>query len=91
MAAGALEAFGLVSEALGLLSMDVQTFIDEVKQKRMGAMGLTPAYVEERLAARADARAAKDWAQADAIREELLQKQIIVMDRPGGVDWRIRV
>jgi len=89
--AGALEAFGLLAEALGLLSMDVPSFIDEVKQKRMGAMGLTPGYVEERLEARAAARAAKDWAEADAIREELLEKQIIVMDRPDGVDWRIRV
>jgi len=91
LVAPALVAFTLVSKTLGLLSMNVPSFIDEVKQKRMGAMGLTPDYVEERLAARAAARAAKDWAQADEIREELLEKQIIVMDRPDGVDWRIRV
>ncbi len=89
--AGALEAFALVSQTLGLLSMDVHAFNEEVKDKRLGALGLDRAAVEALLAERAEARAAKDWARADAIRDELLEKQILIMDRPGGVDWRIRV
>ncbi|MDP9102082.1 MAG: cysteine--tRNA ligase [Actinomycetota bacterium] len=41
------------------------------------------------LDARADARARKDWAQADDIRDRLLASGIVLEDTPGGVRWRL--
>ncbi|MEP1596797.1 MAG: cysteine--tRNA ligase, partial [Hyphomonas sp.] len=38
--------------------------------------------------ARIDARAAKDWAEADRIRDELAAKGIEIMDGAGGSTWR---
>ena len=50
---------------------------------------LTEATVEARLAERRDARAAKDFARSDAIRDELLSAGVEVMDGdPLGWDWR---
>ncbi|CAN7198141.1 cysteine--tRNA ligase [Phenylobacterium sp. LjRoot219] len=46
--------------------------------------------VEALIAARADARAAKDWPQADRIRDELAQLNVEVMDGPAGATWRIK-
>jgi cysteinyl-tRNA synthetase len=46
------------------------------------------AYVEERIAARAEARARRDFAAADAIRQELLDRGIAIEDGPGGTRWR---
>ena len=89
--APALAAFASMRDALGLMAMDTSAFHDEVKAKRLGAMGLDVGYVQDKLQARSDARAAKDWARADAIREELEQNRIMVMDRPDGVEWRVRV
>ena len=91
MVAPALAAFDLMGEALGLMATDTRTFHEEVKAKRLGAMGLTVDQVEDKLRERSDARAAKDWARADAIREELEAQRIMVMDRPDGVEWRVRV
>ena len=34
---------------------------------------------------------AKDWAKADAIRDELLAKRIEVLDLPDGVEWRVKL
>jgi cysteinyl-tRNA synthetase len=48
------------------------------------------ARVEELIAARAEARAAKDWPQADRIRAELAALNVEVMDGPAGATWRIR-
>jgi len=41
------------------------------------------------LADRADARAAKDWARADAIRDQLKNAGIVVDDTSGGARWSL--
>jgi cysteinyl-tRNA synthetase len=46
------------------------------------------ANVEALLVQRTEARAAKDWARADAIRDELDALGVEVMDTPSGPEWR---
>jgi len=45
--------------------------------------------VEARIAERAAARAAKDYARGDAIRDELLGRGVAIMDGPGGTTWSV--
>jgi cysteinyl-tRNA synthetase len=47
------------------------------------------AWVEQRLEARRAARAARDFAAADAIRGELLARGIEIEDTPNGTQWRV--
>ena len=89
--AGALQAFTLVSETLGLLSMDVETFQEEVKAKRCKAMRLSRENIEAKIEARITARSNKDWAASDCIRDELDQAGVILMDGPSGTTWRLRI
>jgi cysteinyl-tRNA synthetase len=44
--------------------------------------------VTECIAARADARQAKDFAAADGVRKALEAKGIMLMDSPQGTSWR---
>ena len=46
--------------------------------------------VEAQLAARATARAAKDWAASDAIRDTLNQTGVLVEDGPDGATWSLK-
>ncbi|NNF37855.1 MAG: cysteine--tRNA ligase [Gemmatimonadetes bacterium] len=45
------------------------------------------AWVEERIAARARARADRDWGTADAIRDELTDRGIVLEDTSQGTRW----
>ena len=42
------------------------------------------------IAARNAARAAKDFKEADRIRDELLAKGIVLKDGPGGTTWEVK-
>jgi cysteinyl-tRNA synthetase len=46
------------------------------------------AWVEERLAARKAARAARDFAEADSIRAELVARGVTIEDTASGTTWR---
>ncbi len=48
------------------------------------------AEVETLLEQRAAARAAKDWPEADRIRDRLNALNVIVMDGPDGATWRVK-
>lgn len=48
------------------------------------------AQVEDLLAKRLAARAAKDWAAADAIRAQIDALGVVVMDGPSGATWRMK-
>jgi cysteinyl-tRNA synthetase len=81
-AAATLRAMG---EVLGVLQQDP----DEYLKRGAGAAVMADADIEELLAARRAARAAKDYAQSDRIRAQLSAAGILLDDKPGGVtEWR---
>jgi cysteinyl-tRNA synthetase len=49
---------------------------------------LSPDFIETRIAERAEAKANRDFATADRIRDELKAEGIILEDGPGGTSWR---
>jgi cysteinyl-tRNA synthetase len=53
------------------------------------ANGIDPAWVQERLERRQAARAARDFAAADAIRAELAARGIAIEDGPDGARWKM--
>ena len=53
--------------------------------------GISKDWVDDQIAARAAAKADKNWAEADRIRDELLEKGIVIKDSKNGATWEIKV
>ncbi|MCG6657213.1 cysteine--tRNA ligase [Halomonas campisalis] len=68
---------------LGLLQQDPSTFL----KGGAGELPLAESEIEARIAARAAAKQAKDFAAADAIRDELAALGIILKDSREGTAW----
>ena len=79
----------LVEDFDQVLSLGLLSAADEKasEQETNGADNELAAYVEEMIAKRAQAKKEKDFAKADAIRNELLEKGIAIKDTREGVVW----
>ena len=76
-AAGLLRALG---GSLGLLQADPKVFLQS-------GSALDAAAIQERIANRATAKAAGDYALADSIRKSLQEQGIVLKDTARGTSW----
>jgi len=82
VAAATLRALGAT---LGVLQQDPDTFL----KRSAGSKRLSDEEVETLLSSRREARAAKDFAESDRIRNLLTAADILLEDKPGGrTEWR---
>jgi cysteinyl-tRNA synthetase len=76
-------------DALGLLQTPAPVYHARTQAQRLAVLGQTREAIEAKIAERAEARAAKDFARSDAIRKELDSQGIEVADSPTGSTWRV--
>ncbi|HEX6372063.1 MAG TPA: cysteine--tRNA ligase [Longimicrobium sp.] len=76
----ALRAFERIDDVFGFVALaDRENVVDDD----------LAAWVEERLAARQAARQSRDFAAADAIRDEIAGRGVIIEDTPQGARWKL--
>jgi cysteinyl-tRNA synthetase len=81
-ASATLRAMGAI---LGVLQQDPDTYL----KRSVGLKNMPDIEIEALLAARRAARAAKDFAESDRIRQRLTAAGILLEDKPGGTtQWR---
>ncbi len=76
---------------LGLLGASREDYVRRTTARRLALRGLSAETVEQKVRERMDARRAKDFARADALRDELVALGVAVKDSALGTEWSIDV
>ncbi|MGP3705916.1 cysteine--tRNA ligase [Gordonia paraffinivorans] len=89
-AAAALAAASSVRAMMGILGVDPLDAQWATVGDESAATAALGVLVRAELQRRAEARAAKDWATADAVRDRLAEAGIEVTDTPDGAQWALK-
>jgi cysteinyl-tRNA synthetase len=79
-----------VGAALGVLQRPTAAALRALRDKAAARRGIEEPWVDAKIAERAEARKAKDFARSDALRDELLAKGVAIMDGPEGTTWKVQ-
>jgi cysteinyl-tRNA synthetase len=77
-----------VAAVLGILGQPPAEFLAASRAAGRAKSGLSDADIEAAIAARNEARARKDFREADAIRIRLREQGILLEDTPSGTVWK---
>lgn len=75
------------NKRLGLFGQAPQAFLADLRSQRAVRGKIDVARVEELMLARQEARASKDFARSDSLRQEILDLGVSVRDTPEGQVW----
>ncbi|MDY0109694.1 MAG: cysteine--tRNA ligase [Candidatus Krumholzibacteria bacterium] len=78
-----------VATVLGCFGQDPDQYLRDRRALKACRLGLDIAAVEDLLARRATARTARDWAEADRLRDRLAALGVGVQDGPRGSIWTL--
>jgi cysteinyl-tRNA synthetase len=79
-----------VGAAVGVFTQVPATYLTDRRERLVRIKKIDVAAVQAKIEERMAARAAKDWARADAIRKELAETGVALHDAPGGTDWSVQ-
>ncbi len=83
------EIVAKMSVALGLFEAKADDWLLARRDRQVAALGLDAKKIEALIAARNDARKAKNFAEADRVRGELKALRVEIMDTPQGTTWKV--
>lgn len=79
-----------IGHVLGLFATPAAQLVESVQRLKAAQSGLSDAEIEAQIVARRAAREARNFAEADAIRDALAAAGIVIEDSSGGTHWHRR-
>ncbi|MEM7603913.1 MAG: cysteine--tRNA ligase [Myxococcota bacterium] len=87
--AAATKGFEALEAHIGIGGQDAGAVLTRLRDRRAAERGLEGSKIEAQIAARKEARANKDWAEGDRIRDVLLEQGVTLHDGTEGTTWTI--
>jgi len=82
-------AIAQIAGVLGVACSEPRPYLERSKDAHLTDSAVDPAAIERLIEERLEARKAKNFARADAIRDELKAKGIVLEDSAGGTVWKV--
>ncbi|MBC8466511.1 MAG: cysteine--tRNA ligase, partial [Deltaproteobacteria bacterium] len=82
------DQLNLIGRVLGLFQERPGTFFEQLADI---SEDIDDSQIEDLIKERSDARAEKNWAKSDEIRDTLRKMGVILEDGPEGTTWRLDV
>ena len=82
-------ALRAMTEALGLVQAPPGRFLEDRRRAGLSRLDLSEDDIRQLIDERNRARSARDWGQADGIRDTLKEKGIVLKDSPAGTTWEL--
>jgi cysteinyl-tRNA synthetase len=79
-----------LGDVLGLFGSDPAAWLARSAQKGLSESGLSATDIEALIVERREARANRDFAKGDQIRDELAAKGVMLLDGPEGTTWKMK-
>jgi cysteinyl-tRNA synthetase len=89
LAAAAVQALDAACRPLGLMQASSEDYWARTRSRRLKARRLEAAAIDQKVAERSEARRAKDFARADALRKELAELGVEIFDAGETSTWKI--
>ncbi|MBN1962172.1 MAG: cysteine--tRNA ligase [Deltaproteobacteria bacterium] len=78
-----------IAAILGVFDEDPQVVLKRLEARRINELQVDATTIENLISERTAARKNKDFARADAIRQELAVMGVTIKDHPGGTSWEV--
>ena len=78
-------------KVLNILQKEPAEYVEQIRSSILQQNNLTVADIDKAIVARAQAKQDKDWATADQIRSDLLNKGVLLKDSPTGTSWDVNL
>ena len=90
LGAGARERLLQAGSVLGLFNENAESFFVALRARRLTYLGIEESAIQEAIEKRLEVRSNRDFAAADAIRDELEARGIGLKDGPSGTTWTVQ-
>ena len=86
----ARERIAEAGRVLGLFHSEPNAYLERIKEQKVAELEIESGEIERLIAERAAARKAKDFKRSDEIRDQLLARNIVLLDGPQGTTWKVK-
>ncbi len=79
-----------MAQVLGVFTSEPAAYLARIKARKASALAIAPEEIEALIVERAEARKNKNFKRSDEIRDELLAKDIMLLDSAQGTTWKVK-
>ena len=79
-----------IGSVLGIFTSEPDAYLERIRERKASGLEISPEEIDRLIQERAEARKARDFKRSDEIRDQLLGRNIVLLDGPQGTTWKVR-